>query len=354
VRELALSVLASRKDPAALEAAIAGVSGDRNLALVSVRALGSFGAEAVGPLARAMRHLDSDVRHTAASTLARSGQPAAREALALALRDPDRKTRRVAADAILQGSAAERTPEILAELAALSAPDPVDERLRAQLLRAGDRAVDPLARLLGDEEPTVRLTATKLLGDLKQRSALRPLAGMVNDPNPHVRKAAAEALSRLGEPAALPPIRGAVEDGNPEVREAATAALGRCGGAEASEPLARAIRHADWHMRALAASGLGLARPGQTLAPLVEALTDPHWYVRQKAADALTRIGATSEVPALMRALEDDHWSVRRNVLSALREITGQTLSADVSEWKAWLANEPGRPGFQPSGKELE
>jgi HEAT repeat protein len=104
-------------------------------------------------------------------------------------------------------------------------------------LQAGDAAL-PLAELLHDPSPAVRLEACQALGSLgtAARDAAPGLrAALVGDAEPNVRSGAAWALASTGRYAAdnVPALVVALEDSRATVRCSAAQALGRIGRAAA-------------------------------------------------------------------------------------------------------------------------
>jgi HEAT repeat protein len=152
-----------------------------------------------------------------------------------------------------------------------------------------------LVRALKDERGSVRGPAQIEL-TFAGEPAAGPVADLLRDPEPRIRLAAAQTLWSLGSKAkaAVPPLTTALEDTSPEVRANAAMAL------EAIGPASR---------------------------PAVPALTarlrDSDWNVRQHAVKALGAIGpeAKEAVPALVRASKDDF--THSAATEALQKIQG-------------------------------
>jgi HEAT repeat protein len=136
-----------------------------------------------------------------------------------------------------------------------------DARVRqtaaAALVQAGAsaRPAEPaILQALGDDDPTVRVFAAGVVGQLGQpRAALPVLIDGLSDADPAVR---AEAAGLLGAVDAAPeavidPLISALRDDDIEVRLAAADALGQVGPAAqpALEPLWRLIRDPDEDVR---------------------------------------------------------------------------------------------------------
>jgi HEAT repeat protein len=149
--------------------------------------------EAVGPLID-MLHDDADmgVRYTAAHALAVFADPAATDALLVALRTHDMWLRVAVTDA---------------------------------LIRIGEPAVDGLVIALRDENHAVRRAAAKALGKIGDERATTGLNASLLDVDTNVRRFAAEALGRIGDEKLVGVLGEALRDDERPVREAAARAL---------------------------------------------------------------------------------------------------------------------------------
>jgi HEAT repeat protein len=108
----------------------------------------------------------TDVRETAVLALGYAGKGNAEPALAAAARDADVRVRRLAAWGLGRSDNA--------------------------------AALAPLDRLIGDDDPLVRVNAALAMGSLSRRDAVPVLVGVLrSDRDPHVRRAAAAALGRI-------------------------------------------------------------------------------------------------------------------------------------------------------------
>jgi HEAT repeat protein len=123
-----------------------------------------------------------------------------------------------------------------------------------------------------------------------------PVAELLRDPEPRIRLAAAQTLWSLGANAkdAVPQLTAALEDTSPEVRANVAMALELVG-----------------------------PEAGPAVTALTSRLRDVDWNVRQHAAKALGAIGpaAKGAIPALVRASNDDY--TRSAATEALQKIQG-------------------------------
>jgi len=75
---------------------------------------------------------------------------------------------------------------------------PKEELIIALGETRSDKAVDPLIRCLGDNDPWVRQRAIDALKRINDERAIEPLIGLFDDKDPFVRWAASCAIGRIG------------------------------------------------------------------------------------------------------------------------------------------------------------
>ena len=86
-------------------------------------------------------------------------------------------------------------------------------------------AATVLIRALGDEEPTVRVSAVRALGGLGDPRAFEPLVNLLDDEDCRVREAVALSLGWLGDVRAVPYLNAALDDDEWSVRRVAERSL---------------------------------------------------------------------------------------------------------------------------------
>ena len=101
-----------------------------------------------------------------------------------------------------------------------------------------------MALLRGRLDGAERLTAIRLLGELRDQAATEPLAGLLADPDAPVRREAAGALEHGRDPYAIEPLLRATADPDYAVRDTALRALDGFGTAAVVWGLAAAGRGA--------------------------------------------------------------------------------------------------------------
>jgi HEAT repeat protein len=106
----------------------------------------------------------------------------------------------------------------------------------------------------------------------------------------------------------------------------------------------------DEQTRYWAIEGLSMLGTNETLAPLLDAFrNDPSPLVRERGGCSLAQSGMLTRaqrlhaIPELLKMTDDDALdaATRGWVFQALRDITGVSLGADPSTWRAWWSQHP-------------
>jgi HEAT repeat protein len=190
-----------------------------------------------------------------------------------------------------------------------------------------------LAELVtGDQNPEVRIVATRALGKTGSAAAARTLLHSLSRPAPVPEGIVAAALLELGQEAVpglraelaggrrqramaanvlglldeLPAWQGLVENasgGSVEVRASAVRALGRLGLPQGIGPVTACLHPGeDPMLRATAAHALGRIGDPRSAGPLAACLDDPHYWVAHNAAMALAEIGEAGRTELTLAA----------------------------------------------------
>ena len=188
------------------------------------------------------------------------------------------------------------------------------------LERVGSSAVEPVIRVLSDNNAVARENGAFALGLLEDERAIDPLVGVLNDSVAAVRERAAWSLGLIEDPAAIQGLSGALGDADADVREQAAWALGMIEHSSAVPALSDALRtEKDPEVREQIAWGLGMIEHSDAVAALIEALDDADADVREQAAWALGMIEHSSAVDALADALDgEEDADVKKQILWAL------------------------------------
>ena len=124
----------------------------------------------------------------------------------------------------------------------------------------------------------------------------------VDRPDVEVISLATRILGLIGDPDAEPTLLRLLGTDQPELRLAAASALEHTGGEAAVPALLEALDDRDWKVRARVAVALGATAEPTVARPVSGLLNDPVWWVRQNAAAALGSIPAGTDY--LIAALE--------------------------------------------------
>ncbi|MFM7150701.1 MAG: HEAT repeat domain-containing protein, partial [Gemmataceae bacterium] len=261
------------------------------------------------------------------------------------------------------------------------------------LAAMGPGKISRVVRLLRHENPSVRSSAARLLGEweVASRSALPALESLLKDGDPGVRSQAALALYRISgaaDPAlpalllnlkdldaperwqaidavgwiartAQPPIRGLTEilvnglkDREVRVRvQAARALWRRTRQARTIVPLLRdALSDRDAVARRWVVETLGEMSAEDRVVPLLAmALEDREMSVRLAAEEAMIRLGSAA-VPSLLEALASRNPRVRLGVLQALSRLD---LSPDAAKTRLTPLRDDADPAVRALAEEI-
>jgi HEAT repeat protein len=310
---------------------------------------------AIGSLGKALVDRHGGLRHqaaTALSRLARADGGANKAALQKhvpvlegALKDRDRTIRTSAAIALwrITHESKKALPILLEELELLSYEDgELIERLRTgkpvppvlvELVNMGEQdeqARQGLVAAMSHDSERVRAGVAVVVGGTKKppsRLFAPPLALMLEDRNPTIRMQATIAmrwveLGRAQQEQVIRRLQELLDDRNGAVKIQALVTLGVIGprsGSVKLDHILESVQVGDDLVRARAVEALGRFGPkaGSAIAALQLALKDRDTHVRRAAAASLGEIGAEA-VSALKLGLGDRDYDVRVHVARAL------------------------------------
>ena len=179
----------------------------------------------------------------------------------------------------------------------------------------GEKACDPLLRLLAFPKKHVRIGAIEALGEIGSPRSVEPLMQtLLTDKSHEVQWVAAVALGEIGDKRAIPPLLESLRNENRFVRYGSAKALEQIGwSAETDQDRAFAyIAIQDW----AAIKKLGASATG----PLIEMLKDQHATMRVQITVLLGSIGGEDAKRSCAHILRDPDENVRwSGVLSSRR-----------------------------------
>ncbi|WP_292389478.1 HEAT repeat domain-containing protein [Methanosarcina sp. UBA5] len=191
------------------------------------------------------------------------------------------------------------------------------------LVEAGEPAVKPLIQALSSKDPEIRENAAITLGKIKDERAIDPLIKLLTDEEWEVESAATNALVEIGKPAVEPLIK-ILQDENEDsfLQVKAIAVLAGIKDERAIQPMIQALKEEP---ELDADLGYNLSLMGESaVEPLIQALDDEDPKVRARAAEALGRIGDKRAVGPLTDALDDKDEMVRTFAKLGLENIEAQ------------------------------
>jgi HEAT repeat protein len=256
-------------------------------------------SRAVDALVARLRDDSPQVRIAAASALDPARDPRAVEPLIASLRDREPKVRAAAA----LGVSRPGDPRAVNPLIAALRDRDADVRASAVIglysvySVGGPQPVAPVVAALGDNEPRVRDWAANILGEMKEKSAVKPLLTALQEPEPRARASAALTLGRIGDWRATPRLLDLLNDGD------------RTGGRQDRRPSPvspeRSLpKDGDRLLRRQAGWALGLLADPGSQARLRAAMAGNNPRAREGATLALAIMGDHGAVERLLAALK--------------------------------------------------
>ena len=272
-------------------------------AVAAIQSLGSPQTEALA--LSAAGSTDATIRRAAMRILAYFGFRSALDVFLRALGDPDPKVR----EAGLQGLPFVEDPRAVDALCV--AARALDERTRAIAMRAfgqcaGELRINAcLLKGLEDPDAWVRYYACQSLGRVSFEPAAQAVIHLLHDPAGQVRVAAVEALSRFKSPLALDALKAATLDEDPDIQRAALVGLGVARDRDSLPVMLAATASEDPATRLVALSAIsGFASP-EVLSALARAAHDPSENVRTAAIGFLAAVPGAAATQLLAGLLRD-------------------------------------------------
>jgi len=230
---------------------------------------------------------------------------------------------------------------------------PSDEYKRQMVVKAlgqlGIVAVEPLIRVLPDEDVGVREGVVEALGNIGA-PAVSALIGALQDQEWRVRLTAAYALGQIGDSRAIEPLIVTLQDRDWRVRATAARALGQISDPSALWPLDKAMRDRVKSVRLEAAAILSRTGDPRAIGLLIDALGSRDWRIRKQARESIAKVGSRA-VEMLIPILWARNWRKRFDAVYTLGQIGDsravepliavlQSKNHGISQWLAMLSKE--------------
>jgi HEAT repeat protein len=201
------------------------------------------------------------------------------------------------------------------------------------LTQIGTESVPYLINALENPDEDVRWKAAISLGEIGDRRAIDPLIRLLGDEDRFVRSRAAYAIGIMGEQVIQPLAEVLSTEKNPDLRLGAVMALGRIQADPATRLLIRATTDSAWDVRqeamtALAATG----RDG--LLVLLDALKFAEKREEINIIRVLGEIGSKDAIEPLMQLLETADADARPLIIQAIADLGGPEIAPHDGEKK--------------------
>jgi HEAT repeat protein len=270
-------------------------------------------SEAVSALFPYLRHPEPSFRRLATVALTEIGDPSAEEYFVSLLNDPDPSLRIYASIGLMNIGG-----RIAIKLLLASLGNPDTQWLAVRILdRIAKRDVDALIEALKEEQ--TRWYARKALVELDGAILPRLEEGLRSE-DPVTRESIAMVLGEVKDRRAVKPLLEALLDEDRFVASSA-ASLIKIGDPGSVEPLIEMLSNSQEHIRLYAAYALGGLNDTRAVRPLIEMLADPSSNLRGVTAHSLGQIGSREATDAILALLDDTSENVRLTAVLALGKL---------------------------------
>jgi HEAT repeat protein/cyclophilin family peptidyl-prolyl cis-trans isomerase len=191
---------------------------------------------------------------------------------------------------------------------------------------------DTLLDVIADPNPSIRAAALRSLATLDPENFVAVLSGLDPDSHWSVRAALAAILGTLSPEAGLPRLLSMLNDSDQRVIPAVLAAIAKLQPPKALDVIMERLTAEDPVVRAAAATALGELKPRNGVQALAEAYRfgqrDPSYVARAAALGALAKYGAAAAAPVLQSALADKEWAVRQRAVMLIKQLDPTAAAA--------------------------
>ncbi|UCG78763.1 MAG: HEAT repeat domain-containing protein [Nitrospirota bacterium] len=190
------------------------------------------------------------------------------------------------------------------------------------LLKEGIKT-DDLISGLSDDDVRIRRNCCLILGNINAIEALSSIGFLVKDADVSVRRSAVRSLSMIRDPENIRYLKVALTDERSDIRIEAAYALGAIGDSVAIDDLILLLLDSDEAVRVAAAKALGVVPDKKALKPLMRSLGDDNGFVVAASIEAIGKIGSEDAREALLPMLESEDEEIKRTAISALAGYDG-------------------------------
>jgi HEAT repeat protein len=202
--------------------------------------------------------------------------------------------------------------------------DTQDAREKWTLIRIlgkiGKPAVLPLIGKLDNPNKDVTELSIRILGDIKDTTAVQPLIKLLTRDNYNIRSDVCEALGKIGDLSAFHDLSLCMEDSVEVVRKSAAVALGRIKDDKAIPYLIQSLSDKHYSVRMTSANSLvELGEP--SIKPLLALLDNSTGDALYLSIESLGKLKSKQAVIPLIARLKDRDWATRAFTVEALEQI---------------------------------
>jgi HEAT repeat protein len=186
--------------------------------------------------------------------------------------------------------------------------------------KIGKPAVLPLIGKLESPNKDEAEISVRILGDIKDTSAVRPLIKLLTKDNYNLRSNVCESLGKIGDKSAFEDLNTRMQDSVESVRKSAAVALGRIKDDRAIPSLIKGLSDPHYSVRMTSANSLvELGKP--SVKPVLSLLSNSPGEPLYLAIGVLGRLKNKPAVVPLINKLKDQDWATRAFAVEALKEI---------------------------------
>jgi HEAT repeat protein len=293
-----------------------------SLALNALNALGPAGMDAVRVF---YPHADEKLCGAICTLFGVVGYQAGDGLIREALHNPSPSVRRAAVQAAGLLGLSDCIPEIIGLLD--EADDGVSGAIIASLLVLSGKDPNPVrvvARQLAESDrPQCRRDAALLFAAVSDGDYL---ARLVKDEDPSVRQASVAAIGKLPIPSLQGFLQIALVDESPEVRMVAAEALGESGSADAAGPLTLALRDDDSRVQCAALKGITRLNPEKSLDVIRALLPTAKGLLMIACLEVLASLGDDAALSLVETVLDNEDEELVKLALIILSRHDGQRI----------------------------
>ncbi len=199
--------------------------------------------------------------------------------------------------------------------------------------KIGESAVLPvIGRLDSDDKEEIKL-AIRVLGEIKDNQAVEPLLRLISNQDYNVRSHVCESLGKIADSTAFDDVSLRMEDSVEVVRKSAAVALGKIKDNRAIHHLIGGL--SDPHFSVRMSSAHSLVQMGEpAVKPLLSLLDHSAPATAHLAIESLGKLEAKEAVPVLLERLKDQDWATRAFTVEALGNMGDQRAVQAIRKMK--------------------